>query len=145
MSIETTDEYWVPEHVREYLRRLGFHLPLDDMEGQGKRQRRQRIGARGYSARVCQRLVRVQDRACAGRFSCAPASVVAVGCRGWLPASCDGVWAAGTGRVGAPWCEAVSAPCGTFCGPSWDREGVAGGSGGQRVMCGPMRGREGRR
>jgi hypothetical protein len=33
MSIETTDEYWVPEHVREYLRRLGFHLPLDDMEG----------------------------------------------------------------------------------------------------------------
>lgn len=26
------DEYWVPEHVRAYLRRLGFVLPLDDME-----------------------------------------------------------------------------------------------------------------
>ena len=25
-------EYWVPEHVREYLGRLGFALPLDDME-----------------------------------------------------------------------------------------------------------------
>lgn len=26
-------EYWVPEHVREYLRGLGFHLPLEAMEG----------------------------------------------------------------------------------------------------------------
>ena len=26
-------EYWVPEHVREYLRNLGFHLPLESMEG----------------------------------------------------------------------------------------------------------------
>ena len=26
-------EYWVPEHVREYLRSLGFHLPLESMEG----------------------------------------------------------------------------------------------------------------
>ena len=26
-------EYWVPEHVREYLRGLGFSLPLEDMEG----------------------------------------------------------------------------------------------------------------
>ena len=26
------DEYWVPEHVKEYLRGLGFVLPLDDME-----------------------------------------------------------------------------------------------------------------
>lgn len=26
-------EYWVPEHVREYLRSLGFHLPLEAMEG----------------------------------------------------------------------------------------------------------------
>ena len=26
-------EYWVPEHVREYLRGLGFHLPLESMEG----------------------------------------------------------------------------------------------------------------
>ena len=26
-------EYWVPEHVREYLRNLGFHLPLENMEG----------------------------------------------------------------------------------------------------------------
>ena len=27
------DEYWVPEHVWEYLRKLGFILPLNDMEG----------------------------------------------------------------------------------------------------------------
>jgi A118 family predicted phage portal protein len=26
------DEYWVPEHVKDYLRGLGFVLPLDDME-----------------------------------------------------------------------------------------------------------------
>lgn len=26
------DEYWVPEHVRAYLRGLGFRLPLEDME-----------------------------------------------------------------------------------------------------------------
>ena len=26
------DEYWVPEHVREWLRSLGFSLPLEDME-----------------------------------------------------------------------------------------------------------------
>ena len=26
-------EFWVPEHVREYLRSLGFHLPLEAMEG----------------------------------------------------------------------------------------------------------------
>ena len=26
------DEYWVPEHVREWLRSLGFTLPLEDME-----------------------------------------------------------------------------------------------------------------
>ena len=26
-------EYWVPEHVREHLRNLGFHLPLENMEG----------------------------------------------------------------------------------------------------------------
>ena len=26
-------DYWVPEHVREYLRSLGFHLPLEAMEG----------------------------------------------------------------------------------------------------------------
>ena len=26
------DEYWVPEHVREWLRGLGFSLPLEDME-----------------------------------------------------------------------------------------------------------------
>ena len=25
------DEYWVPEHVREWLRSLGFTLPLEDM------------------------------------------------------------------------------------------------------------------
>lgn len=27
------DGYWVPEHVRGYLRRLGFRLPLEEMEG----------------------------------------------------------------------------------------------------------------
>ena len=27
-----TDEYWVPEHVRAWLRSLGFSLPLEDME-----------------------------------------------------------------------------------------------------------------
>ena len=32
MSTNGLDEYWVPEHVKEYLRRLGFVLPLDDME-----------------------------------------------------------------------------------------------------------------
>lgn len=32
MSANSLDEYWVPEHVKEYLRRLGFVLPLDDME-----------------------------------------------------------------------------------------------------------------
>lgn len=26
------DEYWVPEYVREYLRALGFVLPLEAME-----------------------------------------------------------------------------------------------------------------
>ena len=26
------EEYWVPEHVREYLRALGFVLPLEAME-----------------------------------------------------------------------------------------------------------------
>ena len=26
------DEYWVPEHVRAFLRGLGFSLPLEDME-----------------------------------------------------------------------------------------------------------------
>lgn len=32
MSLNSMDEYWVPEHVKDYLRRLGFVLPLDDME-----------------------------------------------------------------------------------------------------------------
>ena len=32
MSLNTLDEYWVPEHVKDYLRKLGFVLPLDDME-----------------------------------------------------------------------------------------------------------------
>ena len=32
MSTNGLDEYWVPEHVKDYLRRLGFVLPLDDME-----------------------------------------------------------------------------------------------------------------
>ncbi len=26
------ETYWIPEHVREYLRRWGFSLPLDAME-----------------------------------------------------------------------------------------------------------------
>lgn len=33
MGIEMEQEYWVPEHVREYLRGLGFVLPLEAMEG----------------------------------------------------------------------------------------------------------------
>ncbi len=32
MSVNGLDEYWVPEHVKDYLRGLGFVLPLDDME-----------------------------------------------------------------------------------------------------------------
>ena len=32
MSTNGLDEYWVPEHVKDYLRKLGFVLPLDDME-----------------------------------------------------------------------------------------------------------------
>lgn len=32
MSLVDEREYWVPEHVREYLRSLGFHLPLEAME-----------------------------------------------------------------------------------------------------------------
>ena len=32
MGLNSVDEYWVPEHVKDYLRRLGFVLPLDDME-----------------------------------------------------------------------------------------------------------------
>ena len=32
MSLNALDEYWVPEHVKDYLRRMGFVLPLDDME-----------------------------------------------------------------------------------------------------------------
>lgn len=32
MSLNSMDEYWAPEHVKEYLRGLGFVLPLDDME-----------------------------------------------------------------------------------------------------------------
>ena len=32
MSLNSMDEYWVPEHVKDCLRGLGFVLPLDDME-----------------------------------------------------------------------------------------------------------------
>ena len=32
MSANGLDEYWVPEHVKDYLRKLGLVLPLDDME-----------------------------------------------------------------------------------------------------------------
>ena len=32
MGANGLDEYWVPEHVKDYLRRLGFVLSLDDME-----------------------------------------------------------------------------------------------------------------
>ena len=32
MDANGLDEYWVPEHVKDYLRKLGFVLPLDDME-----------------------------------------------------------------------------------------------------------------
>ena len=33
MGVEMEQEYWVPEHVREYLRSLGFILPIEPMEG----------------------------------------------------------------------------------------------------------------
>ncbi len=35
MSMSKVDEreYWVPEHVRDYLRSMGFTLPLEAMEG----------------------------------------------------------------------------------------------------------------
>ena len=33
MSVEMKQEYWAPEHVREYLRLLGFALPIEPMEG----------------------------------------------------------------------------------------------------------------
>lgn len=32
MGLNDLDEYWMPEHVKGYLRKLGFVLPLDDME-----------------------------------------------------------------------------------------------------------------
>ena len=32
MSVNQLEEYWVPEHVKDYLTSLGFVLPLDDME-----------------------------------------------------------------------------------------------------------------
>ena len=32
MSLNSMDEYWVPKLVKDYLRKLGFVLPLDDME-----------------------------------------------------------------------------------------------------------------
>lgn len=32
VSLNSMDEYWVPEYVKDYLRGLGFVLPLDDME-----------------------------------------------------------------------------------------------------------------
>ena len=31
MDANGLDEYWVPEHVMDYLRKIGFALPLDDM------------------------------------------------------------------------------------------------------------------
>ncbi len=33
MGVNSLDEYWVPEHVKDYLRRLGFVLPLENIEG----------------------------------------------------------------------------------------------------------------
>ena len=33
MGVEMEQGYWVPEHVREYLTSLGFHLPIESMEG----------------------------------------------------------------------------------------------------------------
>lgn len=46
MSVSSLDEYWVPEHVKEYLRGLGFVLPLDDM-GPWIRSWDNWMGARG--------------------------------------------------------------------------------------------------
>ena len=31
MGVNGLDEYLVPEHVKGYLRKIGFALPLDDM------------------------------------------------------------------------------------------------------------------
>ncbi len=33
LSVDMETEYWVPEHVREHLRALGFVLPIEAMEG----------------------------------------------------------------------------------------------------------------
>ncbi|MBQ9000999.1 MAG: hypothetical protein IJ087_04015, partial [Eggerthellaceae bacterium] len=33
MSKVRETDYWVPEHVRDYLVKMGFHLPLEAMEG----------------------------------------------------------------------------------------------------------------
>ena len=46
MSLNSMDEYWVPEHVKECLRGFGFILPLDDMEP-WIRSREGWMGARG--------------------------------------------------------------------------------------------------
>ena len=32
MNVNSLDEYWVPEHVKNYLVAKGFRLALDDME-----------------------------------------------------------------------------------------------------------------
>ena len=48
------DEYWVPEHVREWLRSLGFSLPLEDMEplirAWDRRRRRPAVAADGSTS-----------------------------------------------------------------------------------------------
>ena len=33
MGETSPESYWVPGHVRSYLRAMGFRLPLEDMEG----------------------------------------------------------------------------------------------------------------
>ena len=48
------DEYWVPEHVREWQRSLGFSLPLEDMEPHirawDRRRRRPAVAADGSTS-----------------------------------------------------------------------------------------------
>ena len=61
MGANGLDEYWVPEHVKDYLRKLGFVLPLDDMEPwirswddwMSARGILRLQGQRRYGARVC--------------------------------------------------------------------------------------------
>lgn len=62
MGFDGSEEYWVPEHVREHLRGLGFSLSLDAMEPWIRRWDAW-MGARGvfYDYRDTDRLGRVYE------------------------------------------------------------------------------------